>query len=295
MKIKFSYLLLFLFLFFSCEMGFHEFFWRNSDVASRSTVITNISCPETITAKQSYKVLLIADIHFSHVTVNPEETFFRWLGNLPENDKPDFCIVLGDVTNYGFEKEYILYRNFVSRLNSRGIPVYGVLGNHDIYNSGWRHWRAYVSPGTTYYRFSTARYSWYFLDTANGTLGVPQYNNLMNELKNDPKQKLVFSHYPLYRGGIFYFALLDTRERAGIIAAFAENNVKYYFAGHKHDGGTFNYGSFFEAGIKAFVNTKIEGYFKNNGYWAVLSVDENTGTFSCDEYWAQDLSVSSIF
>jgi len=295
MKFNVLILLLFILLFSSCKMGLKEFFWRSSDVSSRSTEITDIAVPLTILSKQSYKILLIADIHYSDVTSNPESVLFDWLDSLEEDEVPDFCIVLGDMTNYGFEKEYMMYDSFVSRLDTFDIPVLGLLGNHDIYNSGWDYWIKYVKPQTAYYRFSTPEYSWYFLDSANGTLGEAQFNNLIEELLNDKKQKIIFSHYPLYGDGIFYFTLLDSRERAKLIAAFADNDVLYYFAGHKHDGGIFDYGSFFEAGIKAFVNTKIEGYFNDNGYWAVLSVDENTGTFSCDEYWAQDLSVSSIF
>lgn len=295
MKLNGLLVLLFLFIISSCKMGFNEFFWRRSDVSSRSTHITDISPPETIVSKQSYNVLLLADIHYSEVTVNPEAVLFEWLDSLEEDTLPDFCIVLGDMTNYGFENEYEMYDSLVTRLNLYNIPVLGLLGNHDIYNSGWDYWIKYVEPQTAYYRFSTPKYSWYFLDSANGTLGEEQFNNLIEELQNDKKQKLIFSHYPLYRDGIFYFTLLDSRERAKLIAAFADNDVLYYFAGHKHSGGFFDYGSFIEVGVKAFVNTKIEGYFNDNGYWAILSVDENTGVFSYDEYWAQDLSVSSIF
>ncbi len=287
--------LLLIFSLSSCKMGFDEFFWRGFNVASRSTEITDIDTPETILSKTSYTVLLIADIHFSELTTNPASVLYEWLDSLKAEELPDFCIVLGDMTNYGLETEYTMYSNFVEEIESRAIPVLGLLGNHDIYNSGWIHWISHVKPNTAYYRFSTSRYSWYFLDSANGTLGEAQFNDLIDELQTDKKEKLIFSHYPLYQDGVFYFALLDSRERAKLIAAFAENDVLYYFAGHKHDGGTFDYGPFFETGIKAFTNTKIEGFFKNNGYWSVLSVDEKSGTFSCEEYWAQDLSVSSIF
>ena len=177
MKFNVLILLLFILLFSSCKMGLKEFFWRSSDVSSRSTEITDIAVPQTILSKQSYKILLIADIHYSDVTSNPESVLFDWLDSLEEDEVPDFCIVLGDMTNYGFEKEYTMYDSFVSRLDTFDIPVLGLLGNHDIYNSGWDYWIKYVKPQTAYYRFSTPEYSWYFLDSANGTLGEAQFNN----------------------------------------------------------------------------------------------------------------------
>lgn len=295
MRTRAVFTILLAIIFSSCKFGFNEFFWRKSDVASRSTVITTIDKPFTIASKTAYSVLILADIHFSEVTVNPLSVLLDWLDNLEEDEVPDFCIVLGDMTNYGLQDEYAMYEHLVSQLEERDIPVFGIVGNHDIYNSGWDYWVTHVAPYTSYYTFTTSRYSWYFLDTANGTLGEAQFNDLMKVLENDPKEKFVFSHYPLYGDGIFYFTLLDSRERAKLIAAFADYDVLYYFAGHKHQGGFFDYGSFGEAGISAFVNTKIEGYFKNNGYWALLSVDEETASISCSEFWAQDLSVSSIF
>lgn len=286
---------LFLFIFSSCKFGVNEFFLRSSNVDSRSTEIKDIDLPQAIIDKKAYSVLLLADIHFSELTTSPGPVLFDWLNSLETEDMPDFCIVLGDMTNYGIESEYKMYDEFVQKIEEFDIEVYGILGNHDIYNSGWELWEEYVYPNTAYYRFNTPTYSWYFLDTANGTLGDAQCNNLIEELKLDPREKIVFSHYPLYRGGIFYFALLDSRERTKLIATFAKNDVLYYFAGHKHDGGYFDYGPFVEIGLKSFLNTEIEGVFKNNGHWAVLSVNEDLGMFSCDEYYADDLSVSSFF
>ncbi len=288
-------LLLCCILFCSCKAGLDEFFWRRSDVSSRSTIITDIAVPESISNKTSFSVLLLADLHFSDVTATPKSILYTWLDSLEESEIPDFCIILGDMTNYGLDNEYSIYRSFAEELGKRGIRIYGIPGNHDIYNSGWNEWMSSVNPGTAYYRFNTALYSWYFLDTANGTLGEAQFNSLVDELKDDPKRKIVFSHYPLYQDGVFYFSLLDSRERAKLIAAFADNNVYYYIAGHKHDGGCFDYGSFYELGLKAFVNRKIEGYYKNNGYWSVLTIDELSDSVSCNEYSAEDLSVFSLF
>lgn len=150
-----------------------------------------------------------------------------------------------------------------------GIPVYNVVGNHDVYNSGWDLWKKTCPPHTSTYYFETEDFIWYFLDTASGTLGRPQFYDLKDKLAQSSKPKLVFTHYPLYGGGIFYFCLSNPRERAELISLFARTNVKLYCSGHYHAGAFYDYGPFQEHVVKAL------GQF---GMCHVLHVDNGTYT-----------------
>lgn len=261
------------FLLVSCNFGWHEIFWRPDDVAIRSNSIIDLPDP---TNKKQYSVLLLTDVHLGKANSAKESAFFDWLYQLEE--KPEFCLVLGDITDHGFEHEYQLYQAFSKKIEEMGIPVYGLVGNHDLYNGGWRYWKKYVFPYAASYRFHTDSFSWYMLDTGNGTLGNIQLHNLEWAMKNDPLKKLVFTHYPVYGGGIFYFTLSDTRGRALVLDLFARYSVVNVFAGHWHDGSDiFDYGKFKELVLQGF-----QAHYS----WGLLFVNEDTSSVSFKRFSA---------
>jgi len=50
-------------------------------------------------------------------------------------EEPDFVLVCGDLTKDGEESSHILFAEYLDRLESSGIPVLVVPGNHDVLNS----------------------------------------------------------------------------------------------------------------------------------------------------------------
>ncbi len=261
----FPFLIIFLLFITSCKYGLTEVFYRSNGVNTRSSTITDIDSPDTVTGLSSYHVLMIADIHYGAKTV-PSDEIYSWLDNLSSSEKPSFCILLGDSVDTGTEYDH--FATFQANLINRSIPVYVILGNHDLYNNGWKTWKTtcfqgYEAKGTSYYRFKTSNISWYFLDSANGTLGENQLYNMESEMKKDSNKKLVFSHYPLCPQ-VFYFSISDDTERAVMLSTYATCNVKYIFAGHYHPGISFDYGKF-----KELVCTSLE----NNKYYD-LTIDE---------------------
>ncbi|MDR3284004.1 MAG: metallophosphoesterase [Treponema sp.] len=258
-----------------CEYGLKEFLYRDDDVDIRSVSLRelDLGCHQDTPAlslawkqfPESYKVLVLTDIHFGAEKAAPVEELFAWLDSLPEGEKPLFCLALGDLVEHGLESEYQEYAQFASRLESKAVPIYALCGNHDLYNSGWRYWEQYVYPHASYYRFQTRAFSWYFLDTANGTLGKKQLENFSSCAKQDPMPKLVFSHYPVYAGGIPYFSLSNTRERAYLLDLFAKTKVRLVLEGHWHFGGSYDFGAFREETLEAF---------RDRDCWYVLNVTE---------------------
>ena len=163
-------------------------------------------------------------------------------------------------------------------LGASDYKVYTILGNHDLYNNGWEVWKKKIYPYTSYYKFtinaggaSNGGFDFYFLDSGNGTLGGPQIEDLERNLSASSRPKIIFMHYPLYAGGIFYFALDDVHERARLISAFAESNVKYVFEGHKHQQHDYDFNNFKETVIGAYLQERFFG---------LVTVDEAAGSVS---------------
>lgn len=266
-------MLLFSFCLVSCKYGFGEFFYRDNDVNDRSKVIKQLSSPERLTnVKNNYNILVLSDLHFSsNVEVPNFDNFFNWIDTTyPEKsnheDYPVFCAVLGDLTDTGDESEYKGFVEFSNKLkNEYSIPVYSIIGNHDLCNSGVQYFYKYVAPYSSYYVFGNSNTAFYFLDTANGTLGTAQLYDLKNNFANDNRRKVVFSHYPIYADGTTIFILTNNLERATLIDLFAKSNVAIFVAGHFHFGGFYDYGLFKEVCLESFNWTEM---------YMLLTVDE---------------------
>lgn len=284
MKVKNSFIL---FIFFisaslvSCEFGLHEFFYRPNSVSDRSAKIVDLTHQPVVPANKKFSCVIFADTHFGQNHRRYDKEFIEWLKSKKESgNHPLFAVSLGDVVDHGKENEYKEYAAFLDKIKSictdSDFRIYTAVGNHDLLNSGWRHWKKYVYPHVPYYRFKTGNFSWYFIDTGDGALGETQLKNLVKEMKNDSNYKFVFSHYALYGNGLPYWAILNQKERAILIDTFARNNVKAFFAGHYHwKMIRYDYGPFFELVVKSIMDGPA---------WIELSINENDSSFSVTEY-----------
>ncbi len=177
------------------------------------------------------------------------------------------------------------YNEFLREIESMESSYWGksiksltILGNHDLYNNGWENWKAQVYPYTAYYSLvlngkSGGSVSLFFLDSANGTLGVDQLESLESEICADVNPKIVFSHYPVYAGGNLLMTLQDTTERSLLLTWFSKNNVRYVFAGHAHKNYGFSHSSFREDVTASYVF---------NRYFRLVTVNTVTGNVSSE-------------
>jgi len=269
-----------------CKFGLQELFWRADPVDRRSKELVKLTGSEfpfdTNTMPVKYDCLLITDVHFGndHYSVH-QDAFFKSLGeyrskhSAPGDPQILFCIALGDIADHGRAAEFDAYEAFQKGITDRGLPVYNVVGNHDLYNSGWKLWKKACFPHKSAYYFETKKFEWYFVDTGNGTLGRPQFYDLKEKLQSSSKPKFIFTHYPLYGNAIQYFSLSNPRERAELVSLCAQNNVKMYCSGHYHRGAYYGYGRFEEFTLKAF------GHYRK---YYILHVDDNetAPTFSVE-------------
>lgn len=271
MKKFFNLLITFIafsFLFTSCY-GSWNIFYEGNNVDNRTGNLLNIS--PALEYSGNYNVLVLTDTHFGYsMKEAPVQALYNWLEAVKNTPAaPVFAICLGDAVDTGAQEQYNEYLNFCNTL----MTVYGIkvvfnsCGNHDIYQSHWGNWQANCYPHTSFYKFETAGFSWYSLDTGSGTISRQQYDIFVNAISNDSKPKVVFSHYPLseYR---LAFGLGETTERNLLIHNFLKNNVKCYMGGHNH------YTHYENLGFNDYCCPS----FRFNNSWAVLHINESTGT-----------------
>ena len=260
-------------LFSSCSYGLDEAFYRQSPVANRANTIYELSAQEAPQISgDEYTIAIFSDIHFGNSSkTRHEEDFLTWLKQLKTQDKlPAFCICLGDIADHGKESEFIEYEAFVAKIEEilgQG-KVYGVLGNHDLYNTGWNAYKKHVFPYKSLYHFKTQSFSWYCIDSASGSLGKKQYELLKKTFKNDDSPKIILSHIPVYGNplnNMGYFTFQNSYEADMLLTLFVQNKVKALITGHIHRPNK-NY-------FKDCMELTVAPITKDNK-WTLLTINE---------------------
>lgn len=271
---------LFVFFFFSCSYGVDEFLYRDGVVNKRADSLLDLSESQApiVPSNENYSFYIITDVHFCgenklKTGSRKDQQFIDKIASLPQDKRPYFIVSLGDVAEHGRSGEYKDYKAFTDKIalikNPLGNPIrtFNVVGNHDLYNSGWDYYKDYAFPGTSFYRFKTSGLSWYFIDTGSGSLGKNQFKKLKNAMKSDPNPKFIFTHFPIYADGFFYFCMQNTMERNLLISLCAKTKVLRFFSGHTHEHCTSDMGKFTE--------NNIPGYLEDRS-WASVTVNEST-------------------
>lgn len=273
-KLFLSVLILFTICISGCKYysyGMEEFLYRSGTVEKRTASVLELEDSDVpvVPTEGSYNILVITDVHFG--AEKSEEyrkklsaAFINYVKNIPAAEKPLFCICLGDISEYGLKSQFESFNQFVNKLSDLGIKTYSILGNHDLYNSGWHAYKDTIFPFTSFYYFKTDVFSFYFIDSASGSLGKNQMNILENILIKDLNPKIVSSHIPIYANDFFYFSMQNSMERNLLISMMAENNVKAFFDGHTHHSNSFNMGNFTEYNIPGFLEKNEFGIITLN-------------------------------
>ncbi len=288
-----GFCLLLSFFMFSCSnYGVYEFLLSEDTVDERSSKLKMIFAPDfssqTPAASGRYSALIMTDVHFGSDAIRHDIEFLETFRQLLSNSNPDliprFAVCLGDSADGGHQLEYHQYDLFLDQMRSiarevLGDPdykIYTILGNHDLYNDGWSKWKKLVYPFTSSYVFSVKAsssskkgFTYYFLDTANGTLGVDQFESFEKLTKMDENPKIIMTHYPVYCSGLKMFVMQNTQERNKLLKIFKNTNVKQIFSGHAHMKYEFDYGIFKEDITGSLVMTR---------QFRLFTVDEDTSS-----------------
>lgn len=270
-RISILYILIICFCFISCSYEINSLPYAENDVSKRISNELVVLDENPAKDKQEYNILIISDLHFgSTKNQNAYKNLFNFLDeikNKSPKDFPQFVVALGDLTEGGLENEFVEYENFVAELKTKyNLKVYNLFGNHDLYNVGWSTWKKVCYPHESFYKFETDNLSFYCVDTASGIIGKKQYEILKNTMEKDEKNKIVFSHIPLYTEDTM-FSLADTYERNKTISLFQENKVKMVVSGHIHLYESFDMGTFFQKNISSFLYNDSVG---------ILIIDEKS-------------------
>jgi predicted phosphodiesterase len=183
----------------------------------------------------SYSFIVAADTHIKEGGTPPDygERYAQLRKRLLPSDR--FIVITGDCTDVGNRAQIKKFRTISENM---GRPFYPVLGNHDIYHSGFSNWKELI--GSSVYRIDGDSAMLLMLDSANGTLGARQINWVKkNMAARNPGQKniFVFSHMNLFTAETFSFnsleQLTDIRERARLLSLFS-GKADMVFTGHTH-------------------------------------------------------------
>jgi len=230
-KIFLYFLFLNAFCFTGCDFDLMGLFAAN-DLDERLAVKDNFKylAPRewktlSVKDKSNYSFIVFTDTHIEDGNAWGLEK----IADVIKNEKIDFAVVLGDITQYGDERDI---KKFIEIADSFEVPCYPVIGNHDIYFNNWTNWKNLI--GSTNYKIEGNGINLFILDTANSFFGRQQLNWLESNIKSSNGKKFVFTHCSFFIDSMTDIQqLTDTRERARIISML-NDKCDIVFTGHLH-------------------------------------------------------------
>ncbi len=182
-----------------------------------------------------YTVFVCSD---SHITRKSHKNLDHFVAQYNAAPAPKLALHLGDLIDA--QKNFPCADSILALANDH---LFITPGNHDVYFKQWSIYRSYFKTGT--YWFDTNNGTkpldlYICLDTADGTLGVPQMNWLRNLLANKSKagyrRIVVFTHTHFWKldasqGHTSNFALEETYELAALLSQY---KVDFVWSGHQH-------------------------------------------------------------
>lgn len=143
-----------------------------------------------------------------------------------------FVVVTGDITQNGRRQDLEKFLEIAESLRSLSVPLYPVIGNHDIFSGNWSLWRELIGSST--YCVESPDTTLIMLDSANANFGRDQLEWLEDRLRGAKGNTFVFTHANLFTESIKDIEMLtDTRERARVLSLL-KGRCDALFAGHVH-------------------------------------------------------------
>ena len=155
--------------------------------------------------------------------------------------KPDFVIICGDLVHHRSDSSFA---DFLEIKKDFKMPCYLVAGNHDIgkvpNNTSLTYYREKL--GKDYYQFNHKGYSFIVTNSLlwknNIEKESEKHYKWFKETVRKSNSKIVVGHFPLYIKNYDeqeeYFNI-PPGKRMELLNLFADNNVKAYLSGHKHE------------------------------------------------------------
>ncbi len=183
----------------------------------------------SLAQSDNFSFAIVGDLHIG----NQDTTRFRKILSMANAEGDSFIILLGDIVDKGEQQDFIAVQNALKENNYEGkfLPV---IGNHDIFDEGWNHFRDRLGPSHYTLQFGNSKYI--AIDTADGTLGEPQRDWLEAELgKDSPFHIFILSHYlPIIPGERTYLKLSNEEEALALMSLTSERGVRSWLGAHYH-------------------------------------------------------------
>jgi predicted phosphodiesterase len=175
-----------------------------------------------------YSFIVLSDTHIENGNTHGLEK----ITGVAQAAGAKFVVVTGDITQKSRRQDLEKFLEIAESLRGVSIPLYPVIGNHDIYSGGWSLWRELI--GSTTYCVRSPDTALIMLDSANTNFGKNQLDWLENRLGEAKKNTFVFTHANLFTESIGDMqAFTDTRERARVLSLL-KGRCDAVFTGHVH-------------------------------------------------------------
>lgn len=255
----------------SCEnVDFSGFFFYTDPVNQRvqQSLECNVSHPvSTISVSGTeYTLLVGGDAHVSGTVVNLDK--FIAQANTPGITG---MVIVGDLAT-GNKEDYDIFKQEIDTKNSK--PVFLMIGNHDLFFSGWDTYFEYFGSSTYSFTVNTENATdlYICLDTGSGTLGWRQIDWLKNLLEKERKNArycIVFTHVNLVREHRTSSTNLLVEELRTIIDLCYTYSINMVISGHDHNRAENSFGK-----TRYITLDALEDNFENASYMN-LQVKEN--------------------
>lgn len=176
--------------------------------------------------KDNYKFGVVGDIQTEW---EPGEEIAKSI----EDKDLDFFIHLGDIVSLGSEEEYNEAAELMKKFS---VPVYHIVGNHDVsvFSEGFSLYKTFF--GKTNYSFSYNSDLFVILDAADQGISRKVFDFAKTTLEEQPAEnKFIFQHVPPFdEAGIRNNSFSSNFEAARYTNLMIDNNVDIVFSGHVH-------------------------------------------------------------
>lgn len=201
----------------------------NFDRFEENRSLNATSLDISLADSENYSFGIVGDLHVGESNTSR----LRNILQLARANNDEFMVLLGDLADKGDLNDFEAIDQALTD-EGYGQKTLVVIGNHDIFNSGWEYYRNLY--GATHYSFSVGNAQFFGLDTADGTVGEEQSQWLEDELKRSTqKNKFIITHYlPIIPGQTTYLKLANEVEATNLMAMATQNGVRAWLGGHYH-------------------------------------------------------------
>lgn len=195
---------------------------------SESSILANPTVTVVPADPNQFTFALVGDLHLGTDTAR-----LRRILQAAQAEGDQFIVPLGDIVDTGELEQYRAFSQTITDLGWQG-KVLPVIGNHEIFDDGWAHFKSEFGP--SHYNMTIGNSRFIALDTADGSVGDVQTEWLRAQLAS-PRMTHTFilTHYlPTVPGIRTYLRLSDDFEAISLMKIALDGRVSAWLGGHYH-------------------------------------------------------------